>query len=176
MNFERASKLLLPMLVGYSVLFFLLSAEAIPSCHKAVALLRPTKGNKAQGVATFSSVPGGVKIVVEMDHLEPGKHGLIIHEYGDCSATDGASIGRHFNPKLMKHGGPDSLERHVGDLGNIVADETGHGYYERVDNLIALEGPHCVVGRAIAVHANPDDFKTQPTGNVGGCVACGVID
>ena len=67
------------------------------------------------------------------------------------------------------------LKRHVGDLGNVVADDTGHAHYERVDAIIKLNGPNSIIGHAMIVHANPDDFITQPTGNAGGRVACGII-
>lgn len=152
------------------------AVENPDAATKAVALLSPTKGNRAQGVVTFTALDGAVRIVADVDYLEPGPHALHIHEYGDCSAADGASIGGHFNPTGKRHGGPDYLERHVGDLGNIVADEKGHAHYERVDKVIKLSGPHTIKGHAIAIHANRDDFKTQPSGNAGGIVACGVID
>lgn len=154
----------------------LTAAENSNAATKAVASLSPTRGSRAQGVITFTSVDGATKIVADVDYLEPGPHALVIHEYGDCSAPDGASIGGHFNPTSKRHGGPDSLERHVGDLGNIFANEKGHAHYERMDNVIKLTGPHSIIGRAIAIHANKDDCTTQPTGNAGGCVACGVID
>lgn len=143
---------------------------------KAVASLRPTQGNKAQGTVTFTAVDGGVLVVADVDNLEPGKHGFHIHEFGDCSSPDGASAGSHFNPGGKKHGGPDHAERHAGDLGNIVADEKGHAHYERVDKVIKLDGPDTIVGRSVIVHANEDDFKSQPTGNAGGRLACGVIE
>lgn len=143
---------------------------------KASAFLHPTKGNQVQGKVTFTAVNGGVKIVADVDNLTPGKHGFHIHEFGDCSAPDGSSAGGHFNPGGMKHGAPDSLERHAGDLGNIVADGKGHAHYEVVDKVIKLNGPHSIVGRSVVVHALPDDFVTQPTGNSGGRVACGIIE
>ena len=142
---------------------------------RAIAALHPTKDNKANGMVTFTQVDGGVKIVADIDGLTPGKHGFHIHEFGDCSSSDGSSAGGHFNPKNAKHGGPDHADRHVGDLGNIVADNTGRAHYERVDQLIQLNGPDTIIGRSLIVHANPDDFTMQPTGNAGGRVACGVI-
>lgn len=143
---------------------------------EARAVLNPTKGNRAQGYVTFKQVEGGVLIVADVDYLEPGKHGFHIHEYGDCSAPDGSSAGGHFNPKNTKHGAPDAVERHVGDLGNLAADGKGHAHYERVDTVISLEGPDSIIGRSVIVHANADDYHTQPTGNAGGRIACGVIE
>jgi Cu-Zn family superoxide dismutase len=141
----------------------------------ATAELRPTSGNRVTGVVSFRQVAGGVKVIAEVHGLTPGKHGFHIHEYGDCSSPDGASAGGHFNPTHKKHGGPDHLERHVGDLGNIVADDFGLARYERIDPIIELVGPNTIIGRSVIIHANGDDFNTQPTGNAGGRVACGPI-
>lgn len=154
-----------------------IEAQEVPIrfSKKAVAILNPTRGNNVTGIVNFEVVEGGVRITATVDGLTPGKHGFHIHEYGDCSAPDGASAGGHFNPSRKKHGGPDHLERHVGDLGNIVADETGHATYDRLDSIISLKGPDTIAGRSIVVHSLPDDYKTQPTGNSGGRVACGVI-
>lgn len=142
----------------------------------ASAQLHPTTGHKVHGTVTFTTVEGGVKVVADVDQLTPGKHGFHIHEYGDCSAPDGSSAGGHFNPSGHKHGAPDALERHVGDLGNIVADQNGHAHYEFVDRLISLNGPHTIIGRSVIIHSLPDDYITQPTGNAGARVACGVIE
>jgi len=143
---------------------------------KAVAVLHPTKDNRAMGYVTFTEVPGGVRIVADVESLQPGQHGFHIHEFGDCSAPDGSSAGGHFNPTKTQHGSPDTVDRHAGDLGNIVADVKGHAHYDRVDTVIKLDGPDTIIGRSVIVHANADDFKTQPTGNAGGRVACGVIE
>lgn len=142
---------------------------------RAVAALNPTKGNNASGIVNFSVVDGGVRIVAKMEGLTPGKHGFHIHEYGDLSSPDAASAGGHFDPTHRKHGGPDHLERHAGDLGNIVADEWGFARYERVDSIISLNGPDSIIGKALIVNSNPDDFTTQPTGNSGGRVSAGLI-
>lgn len=150
------------------------AAEAITT--KASCVLRPTKGNTVEGLVTFTKVDGGVKITATVNNLSPGAHGFHIHEFGDCSSPDGMSAGGHFNPTKKPHGAPDALERHAGDLGNLVADEHGTAKYERVDTVIELDGVDTIVGRSIIVHANPDDLHTQPTGNAGGRLACGVIE
>lgn len=149
--------------------------ESQPSIKKAVAVLKATDGNTVAGTVTFTAVDGGVLIVADVTNLKPGKHGFHVHEHGDCSAHDASSAGGHFNPTKTKHGGPDSPERHVGDLGNLEADAQGKAHYERTDKLIALEGPDSVVGRSVVVHADEDDFTTQPTGNSGPRIACGEI-
>lgn len=143
---------------------------------KASCVLNPTKGNKVEGLVTFTKVEGGVKISATVNNLTPGAHGFHVHEFGDCSSADGMSAGGHFNPAKKQHGAPDALERHAGDLGNLVADEHGVAKYERVDTVIELEGENTIIGRSIIVHANADDLKTQPTGNAGGRLACGVIE
>lgn len=153
--------------------------DEVPSLKRnmrASCVLHPTQGNKAEGIVTFTKVEGGVKIVAVVNNLTPGAHGFHIHEFGDCSAPDGSSAGGHFNPGKTQHGGPEALERHAGDLGNLVANSEGVAEYERIDKVIQLDGPDTIVGRSIVVHANADDFKTQPTGNAGGRIACGVIE
>lgn len=158
-----------------SLLFADVSAQQV-MVQEAVAIIRPTKGNAVEGVVKFSSSENGVKIVADISHLKPGSHGFHIHEFGDCSAEDGSSAGGHFNPTKRMHGSPDVLERHVGDLGNIEADEKGFAHFERVDKMLKLNGPDTIVGRSVVVHTDPDDFKTQPTGNSGGRIGCGVIN
>jgi len=152
-------------------------AETKPAIEvtRAVAVLNPTKGSVVQGRVDFKKVDGGILITAEVSGLTPGKHGFHIHEYGDCNSPDGMSAGGHFNPSHSKHGGPDSVDRHAGDLGNLVANEMGIATYNRVDTVIKLNGPDTIIGRAMIVHALPDDYVTQPTGNAGGRLACGVI-
>lgn len=143
---------------------------------KAFAIVKPFKDSKVTGKVTFTKVASGIKIIADVDGLKPGKHGFHAHEHGDCSGEDGMKAGGHFNPTNTKHGGPDSAERHVGDFGNLEADENGHAHYERVDNQISFEGPNSILGKSIIIHANEDDFVTQPTGNSGPRIACGLIE
>ena len=142
---------------------------------KGVAVLSPTKGNNVSGVVTFTKVEGGVKIIADVTGLTPGKHGFHIHEFGDCSAGDATSAGGHFNPSHMEHGAPDASMRHAGDFGNLEADESGKAHYERVDTMISLKGADSITGHGLIVHEKADDLKSQPTGNAGARVACGVI-
>lgn len=141
----------------------------------AVAMVMPTKGNTASGVVTFSKVKDGIRIIADFKDLSPGVHGIHIHEFGDCRADDGSSAGGHFNPHVKAHGAPDAQERHVGDLGNIVADENGVAVLDVVDPHPALDGEHSIIGRSVVVHAEADDFQTQPHGAAGGRLACGAI-
>ncbi|WP_039358819.1 superoxide dismutase family protein [Candidatus Protochlamydia amoebophila] len=147
----------------------------IRQIKKAKAVVHGVNDNKVRGTVTFTKVSGGVKIIADVVGLTPGKHGFHIHEFGDCG-KNGEAAGAHFNPMNQKHGGPDSLERHVGDFGNLEADSHGHAHYERVDKFIELDGKNSIIGRSIMIHADEDDFKTQPSGASGARIGCGTIE
>ena len=147
----------------------------------ATAELLPTTGNEARGSVTFTVMEGmeGVHIEARLAGLSPGQHGFHIHEFGDCSAPDGSSAGEHFAPDGTPHGSPDDppAERHAGDLGNIEAGANGEAVFMRHDGLVSLlHGPPSILGKAIVVHEGPDDFETQPSGDAGSPIACGVIE
>jgi Cu-Zn family superoxide dismutase len=143
---------------------------------KAVAVLHPTAGNKVSGTVTFTEVADGVQVRAEITGLIPGNHGFHVHEFGDCSAADATSAGAHFNPTKQPHAGPDAPERHVGDMGNVEADASGKATLEYVDHQISLTNDQrSVIGRSVVVHAKADDLKSQPAGDSGARVACGVI-
>jgi superoxide dismutase, Cu-Zn family len=147
---------------------------AAAAVTKAVCVVHPLGDSKAKGKVTFVKQADGVLVTAEISGLTPGDHGFHVHEWGDCSSADGTSAGGHFNPSHEEHGRPEAEQRHAGDFGNLTADAQGNAKYSRVDKEMTLEGPTSVIGRAIIIHANPDDFS-QPTGNAGGRVACGVI-
>ena len=142
---------------------------------KAIAVLHPTDGNKVRGTVTFTQVGDKVKVVAHIEGLTPGNHGFHIHEWGDCSSKDGMATGGHFNPAGAPHAAPEAAQRHAGDMGNIEANQEGVAHLEFNDPVMKLSGPGSIIGRGMIVHANPDDLKTQPTGNAGGRLACGVI-
>jgi Cu-Zn family superoxide dismutase len=142
---------------------------------KAVAVLQPTKDSKVAGSVTFTKVPTGVKVAAHVTGLAPGKHGFHVHEFGDCSAPDGASAGGHFNPTGSPHAAPSDAQRHTGDMGNIEANAEGVADLEYVDTKAAFEGDGSILGRGVIVHASADDMKTQPTGAAGARLACGVV-
>jgi Cu-Zn family superoxide dismutase len=142
---------------------------------RAVAVLHPTAGNDVSGTVTFTQVADGVQISADIENLTPGKHGFHIHELGDCTAADATSAGGHYNPDAYPHAGPQSKQRHMGDLGNLEADTFGRAHYERLDSYVTLNGPKSIIGRGVIVHADEDDLKTQPTGAAGARQACGVI-
>lgn len=150
--------------------------QTVAAPTRAVAVLVPTAGSSVRGVVTFAATDGGgVRITAQLEGLAAGAHGFHIHEFGDCSGADGMTAGGHFNPEGATHAAPDAASRHVGDLGNLTADAQGRATYERTDTQVSLTGPHGVIGRGVIVHAQPDDFTTQPTGAAGARVACGVI-
>jgi len=153
------------------------TAESEPVVTQgAVAAIMPASGSEVKGIVTFTPQEGGgVRIVADVTGLAPGDHGFHIHENGDCSAPDATSAGGHYNPMDMQHAGPDGIERHVGDLGNITAGEDGSAHYDRVDTHLSLDGEYAIVGKAVIVHEKVDDLTTQPTGAAGARVACGVI-
>ena len=136
--------------------------------------MQPTQGNQVRGFVTFTSVTGGVRIEANITGLTPGRHGFHVHQWGDVSAADGRSAGGHFDPHGTEHALPAGEPRHVGDLGNLEADDSGIARYERVDSQLAFSGPNSIVGRGLIIHALEDDGG-QPTGNAGARVAMGVI-
>ncbi|RWS31276.1 Cu/Zn-superoxide dismutase-like protein [Leptotrombidium deliense] len=146
---------------------------------KAVVVL---KGDSAvTGTVTFQQTGDGpVSVSGEIRGLKPGNHGFHIHEFGDN--TNGCtSAGPHFNPHGKEHGAPEDANRHVGDLGNVVADNNGVAKISISDKLITLNGPLTIVGRSVVVHEDVDDLGkgghelSKTTGNAGGRLACGVI-
>ncbi|MEO5754528.1 MAG: superoxide dismutase family protein [Chthoniobacterales bacterium] len=142
---------------------------------KAIAVLHPTKDSKVEGTVTFTKSGDETKVVADLTGLTPGQHGFHIHEFGDCSSDDGKSAGGHFNPTNNPHAGHDDAKRHGGDLGNIEADSTGKAHLELTDRMLSMSGETSIIGRSVIVHEKADDMKTQPTGDAGGRVACGVI-
>ncbi len=142
----------------------------------AQARMQPTEGQDVRGTVTFTQQNELIKVVASFSGLTPGGHGFHIHEKGDCSAPDGTSAGGHFNPGDKKHGHPGKGEHHVGDLPMLQADQNGKASLTTTLSGLSLgSGESGIIGRAVIVHAAPDDFKTQPTGNSGARLACGVI-
>lgn len=150
--------------------------SAAPAVSKAVAVLHATKsGGEASGKVTFTKVDGGIKVEAEVRGLTPGKHGFHIHEWGDTSSPDAMSAGSHFDPTMTKHhGSPTEMPRHVGDLGNLEANDRGVAHLELTLPNLSFAGPTSIIGRGVIVHEKEDNFG-QPVGNAGGRVAAGVI-
>ena len=132
------------------------------------------------GILTVTNEGDAVSILGEITGLEPGKeHGFHVHEVGECSLPDFASAGGHFNPTKDPHGGPKTKTRHLGDLPNAKADKNGRALIDvtvKGPNLVDKDGaPTEVLGKSLVVHIKPDDYKTQPSGDSGARIACGVI-
>ena len=144
---------------------------------RATASLQPTKGSKAYGEVTFEQAGGKVRVMANVAGLKPNQeHGFHVHEAGDCSSGDGMSTKGHFNPHGKPHGHFGGAERHAGDLPALKADKAGRAKLDaELDIITVAAGPASVIGRGLIVHADPDDYKTQPTGNAGASIACGVI-
>jgi Cu-Zn family superoxide dismutase len=170
-----------------SMLLTLLAAAALAGCAggrmmhgggpMAMAKLEATRGNPAAGTVMFHQHGDQMMVHARVEGLKPGQeHGFHIHEKGDCSSGDGMSTGGHFNPSGKPHGAPDSGERHAGDLPALKADAQGRADVRfRLAGVAIGSGAADIVGKGLIVHAMPDDYKTQPTGNSGARVACGVI-
>lgn len=162
-------------LVPFAVVLLAACATMTPG-PKVSAALAPTAGNKAAGSVSFTSSGDRVRVVAKVSGLQPGSHGFHIHEKGDCSAADGMSAGGHFNPTSKPHGNPTSGEHHGGDMPMLEADAAGNAALDvTLDTITLGSDANSIIGRAVIVHKDADDFKTQPTGNSGARVACGVI-
>jgi len=148
-----------------------------PAGPKAVATLEPRSGSSVSGRVAFRQTSSGVRLHVELAGLPPNsEHGFHVHEKGDCSAPDASSTGGHFNPTGAPHGRAGGPAHHAGDLPSLTADAAGKVHADLdVAGLTLDPGPNSIVGRSVVVHRDRDDFTTQPAGNSGPKVACGVI-
>jgi Cu-Zn family superoxide dismutase len=141
----------------------------------AVATLSPSAESSAMGIVTFERTSTGVVVNVVATGLVPGSvHGFHVHEKGNCASADFSSAGGHFNPEKHQHG-PQTGEHHMGDMPNLNADAQGNLNVHFALPGVTLSGTNGIVGRAVIVHAGPDDYATQPAGNSGSRIACGVI-
>ncbi len=155
------------------------SSAAVPPASagpQLTAMIEGRSGSALTGTATFTQSSGAVHIVVDVNNAPEGVHAVHLHEKGDCAAPDASSAGGHFNPTHMSHGSPDSPNHHAGDFGNMTVGNDGHGHLELDSTILTIApGEMSVSGHAVVVHANADDMTTQPTGNAGGRIGCGVV-
>jgi Cu-Zn family superoxide dismutase len=143
---------------------------------QAQAQLQARSGSSVAGTVTFTSTGYGLRVEARLSGLTPGEHGFHVHEAGDCSAPDASSAKGHFNPDGKAHGHHHTAAKHAGDLPNLVADAQGNAVYRAEVAGIGLgAGSQSILGRSVVVHADPDDYKSQPAGNSGKRVACGAI-
>ncbi len=155
----------------------LTACASMSSGPRAVAQLQSTTGNTATGTVSFAKSGDKVLVKGEVRGLKPNaEHGFHVHEKGDCSSGDGLSAGGHFNPDGKPHGNHADMAHHAGDLPSLKADASGVAKFSFESTSIAVgSGPSDVTGRGLIVHRDPDDYKTQPTGNAGPRLACAVI-
>jgi Cu-Zn family superoxide dismutase len=155
----------------------LAACASTPSGPRAVAQLQSTTGNTASGTVSFVQSAGKVLVSGEIRGLKPGaEHGFHVHEKGDCSSGDGMSAGGHFNPTGQPHGNHADMTHHTGDLPSLKADASGNAKFSFESTTITVgSGATDIVGKGLIVHRDPDDYKTQPTGNAGPRLACAVI-
>lgn len=144
----------------------------------ATATLRDA-GGAAKGIATFRQTAGGLQVMVRATGMAPGPKGLHFHMTGKCDAPDFTTAGAHWNPSAMKHGKDSGMGPHMGDLPNIEIGADGTGAVETTIAGATLTGGATPLldadGAAIIIHAGPDDYRTDPSGNSGGRIACGVV-
>ena len=158
----------------------------------AICVFTNNMNKKITGKVVFKETKRGLQIKINMSGISPGLHGFHIHQYGDLSEGCG-SLCSHFNPTNSVHGGRDSPERHLGDLGNIIADKSGNVDMVIYDKFLTITGKYGILGRSVVVHADEDDLglggldesgniidekvrdESLKTGNAGKRIACGVI-
>ena len=166
-------------LVGVAVL--LCGCASMPAEMEPVAAgaSLKDKDGKDVGAATLIQTADGVRIAVTGYRLPPGPHGLHIHAVGECQPPDFASAGAHFNPTSKQRGSLNPAGPHAGDLPNLVVAASGEGGIDTTTKAVTLDpGPASLLGgkgTAIVIYAAADDEKTDPTGNSGARIACGVI-
>lgn len=166
-------------LAGAALLVAGCAGMTVPTDNTARAELHRASG-QIVGTATFTQIGSALRVLLEVQGLPPGAKGVHVHTVGKCEGPDFTSAGGHFNPDGREHGALNHPRGpHAGDLPNITVGADGRGRLESTTELMSLgSGPRSVFdadGSAIVVHAAPDDFRTDPTGNSGARIACGVI-
>jgi superoxide dismutase, Cu-Zn family len=147
------------------------------SSPQARAALEAKSGSSVAGQVNFQETKEKIRVTAKVSGLKPNtEHGFHVHEKGDCSAADATSAGGHFNPGAQAHGHYRQAKRHAGDMPNLVANEKGEANVSfDVEGVRLDDGQLGILNRAVVVHANPDDYQSQPAGNAGGRIACGII-
>jgi Cu-Zn family superoxide dismutase len=154
------------------------TAPAHAPLAEAVVVLAPASGSLVSGQLQLHPQADGLRLTGTIGGFAPGsQHGFHVHEHGDCRAADASSAGGHFNPAAAPHGRMGHGLHHAGDVDNLQADAAGVAHVDLVLPGLTLGdgGADDVLGRAFIVHADADDYRSQPAGNAGARVACGVI-
>lgn len=162
--------------VSSIALLFAVSCASMSTGPTASATLSPTSGSSAMGTVRLTQLgDGSVRVSVDLTGVPAGVHGFHIHDKGDCG-DNGNAAGGHYNPASTAHGAPNADPHHAGDFGNVTAGDDGRVKHEFTTRSVTVEaGPMSAVGHAVILHASPDDLVTQPTGNAGARIACGVV-
>ena len=165
------------LMMPVAAVLLISACATTPSGPSATAQLTATIGNVTNGTVMFTQQGTKVRITGEIKGLKPmSEHGFHVHEKGDCSSGDGMSTAGHFNPFGKAHGAHDHSVNHAGDLPSLKADAAGTVRFSFESSTLTVgSGPADVIGRGLIVHRDPDDYKTQPTGNSGPRLACAVI-
>ena len=165
-------------LLGAALLMLVTTSCATQTGARAV-ITGTTPGSPVSGLARLTETPQGLRVAVRVAHVPPGRHGFHIHEVGLCG-DEGKAAGGHYNPAGVPHGFLPTMgvhAAHAGDFGNIAVGRSGRGRLTlTLPGLTLTDGEFPVVGRAVILHAQPDDLTTQPTGNAGARIGCGVIE
>jgi Cu-Zn family superoxide dismutase len=157
---------------------FTLSCSHHKMMNKTVVNLESKSNSKTTGVITIWETNNSIKVIANIKGLKPNsEHGFHIHEKGDCSAKDAKSAGGHFSPEMSKHGAPDTIHSHLGDMGNLQSNSDGVASVSiEIKKLnISQNNKFSVKAKAFIIHQEKDDLKSQPSGNAGARIACGVI-
>lgn len=166
------------VLASVAVIMFATASGAAEKNKAATAQLKDASG-KVVGTATFKEKKDGVEVKVDVSGLQPGKHGIHLHEKGKCDPPDFKSAGEHFNPSMKHHGTKNPQGKHAGDLPNLEVKNDGTAKMTATAEGATLgKGASSLLkegGTALVIHADPDDEKTDPTGKSGTRIACGVV-
>ena len=177
-NFSVSAKIFLGI-VALGLFIFSCKSSTTADYDKKVGIhLEPKSGSKVEGTAVFIQKNGVVNLECKLTGLAPGVHAIHIHEKADCSASDAASAGGHWNPTFKKHGKWGDAECHKGDIGNFTANVDGNAtvLFKTEEWCIGCsDATKDILGKGLIIHEKPDDFVTQPTGNAGARVACSAI-
>jgi len=160
------------LVLAVSSVFLSACATSPPPEPGASAPLQARSGSSVSGNVLLTQMGDKLRLDVTASNVAPGEHGFHVHEAGDCSAPDASSAKGHYNPSGKRHGHHDKAERHAGDLPNLLADASGNVKYSAEVGGVTLAE---VIGRSVVMHADPDDYVSQPAGNSGKRIACGVI-
>ncbi|PAP77569.1 superoxide dismutase family protein [Rubrivirga marina] len=149
---------------------------------RAVARIAEVDGSGVVGAVEFVDLGDAVEVRYNLSGLSAGLHGFHVHQTGDCgpdsTGTPAGAAGEHFNPLASPHGAPSAApaQRHAGDLGNVEPDASGRAIGVRVDSVLSFDGPTSILGKALLLHGGEDDLTSQPSGDAGPRVGCGVIE